>query len=103
MNAALAALAKVEDGARDKIILLGDLSPVGLPPQAPLQVSDHRLYTNQEVAEILGVGDGMVTAVKQQLGITQKKLFVSEIRDFLLKNPQWQTGDVQAGRRLKSH
>ena len=43
VNAALAALAKVEDGARDKTILLGDLSPVGLPPRAPLQVSDHRL------------------------------------------------------------
>ena len=103
VNAALAALSVTDASARDKIILLRDMAPVGAPRKAPLEVSEHRLYTNAEVAEILGVGESMVTLVKRQKGITRKKVFLSEIRDFLLENPNWNTADAPAPRRATAH
>lgn len=99
VNAALAALSVTDTPARDKIILLRDMSPLGAPRKALLEVSEHRLYTNAEVASLLGIGESMVTLVKRQKGITRKKVFVSEIRDFLLENPNWNTADAPNARR----
>lgn len=52
---------------------------------------DENPVNAQEAARILGMAPSTISALKRSMGITSRKVFLSDLRKFLRNNPKWRT------------